>query len=407
MSLRHCLRLLIVLLTVSAFAACGGGGGGGGGSPSGDGGKTGDGGTTGDAGGSPTPQISGFDFALQEGDFWEFEWDYYKFSWGMGDGSITKTDSARFRVVLGSPVVISGITAYPVSVSGRSDVYGENDDFAPRWKYLAVSGNKILGSEDGATLKTVFDAMNGSWTGGGFFLTFSSNTLVTAQSGTINNDYISGSAIQVGHSDSQTQCEYIAGVTICGDDSYDYDMYEYYKENIGPVGYYYYHVYENCGGGYCSGATWKKNIGLVASSLSGDTVDYDLEMEPNDSQDSPQPISPDKPVIGWVTKNDSGSVFFWSNGGPIETSNVEDHYSFTVSSTTSVTINLNFTSGDLDLFLITDTGSLLQKSIDANANGNYSESITYTLPAGTYVVMVDGWSTGSKPVEYMFTVNVN
>ena len=64
--------------------------------------------TNGDDDAVSEPAISGFDYDLQTGNFWEYRWDYYKNSYAMSSGSTT-TDAGRFRLTLGSTTTIDGI----------------------------------------------------------------------------------------------------------------------------------------------------------------------------------------------------------------------------------------------------------------------------------------------------------
>ena len=118
--------------------------------------------------------------AYKAGDFWEYGWDASK-TISDRDGTRTTRDSGSFTVVLGCPRRIGGITAYEVFVTGDSTPDTSSSwDFAPRWRYIAQVGRKILGSEDGITLKTIFDGQTAQWYGGGFFTEIAGSTLVTA-----------------------------------------------------------------------------------------------------------------------------------------------------------------------------------------------------------------------------------
>jgi len=425
-----------------------GGGGGGGTSVSTDTGDTDQTDTdTGDGEETTPPEFTGFDFALAEGDFWEYGWDYYKNSWAQGSSGSTTRDSGTFRVTLGSTKEIDGGTAYELQVTGKSGV--SYKDFAPRWKYLAVNDNQILGSEDGTTLVVLFDAQEGVWPGTGYFTTITSTALLTAGYGQINNDYITESCVAVSQSASEEQCEYFPGVgTICGDSSYSWTEKEYYKEGTGPIGYYYYNSFSDCGGGFCSGATWTHNVGLVASSLRGYTVDYELETEPNDSPDTAQSANPpavikgsgnvtDGTLVGLneaqeseannspgeaqslsvsalVTGDANVGDLFWNfvfnYQGTDYSVDAEDCYIFTLTSQSAVTIKLNFqgsSSADLDLYLFNSSAStLLFFSVDNNPiSGNPTETISETLDPGTYVIAVDAYATPDGSVEYTLDLN--
>jgi hypothetical protein len=440
-----CYFFLILVIGLGVISIIGSNGDSSGDSETTDADTNGNGDTDGN-GETTTPAFSGFDFALSEGDFWEYSWDYYKNSWSQSGGSTTN-DSGTFRVTLGATKEIDGVTAYEVEVTGKTG--NSDEDFAPRWKYLAVEDNTILGSEDAATLLTIFDGQTGAWPGAGYFTSISSSALVTGNDGQIDNDYITESCVVVSQSDSEAQCEYYPGVgNICGDSSFSWTENEYYKEAIGPIGYYYYNTFSDCGGGFCSGATWKHNVGLVASSLRGDTADYDFEAEPNDSPGTAQTITPSWDVHGYCGDEDGGTVMALNEIPEAEPNNhpqltaqtldqptvidgdindgdlytaidfdyystnfqraVEDWYTFTLASSTTVNIELNHEgppdSTQIQLYLFNDTGTTSMGDIIAldeqTQPTTATRSIGRVLSPGTYLIGVDAWDTGSASVGY-------
>ncbi len=359
--------------------------------------------------------FSGFDFALATGDFWEYQWDYYKSSVAQGSSPSTNNDSGRFWVVLGDPTTIQGITSYAVKLYGKS----KNTDktFSPRWKYIAIANNQLLGSIDGTTLTPFFDALTGKWPGGGFFTTLPASTLSTGKNGSIStyNTFISGAAIVTGRSSSQSQCEYFPGFgTICGDSSYNYTENEYFRPSIGPVGFFYYNTYSSCGGGFCSGATWRHNVGLTASSFNSQTNPLVDEIEPNDSSVIAQSITTASPIIGNVSESTLANVgntvigvtYTPDSGGTVtDQPTVEDWYAFTLPSAKTVTITMSFEgspTSDLDMFLIDSAvTTLFGYSVHDNVTRNeQTETITQNLAAGSYLIGVDGYQTSSGPVTY-------
>jgi hypothetical protein len=364
-----------------------------------------------------TKAFSGFDFTLATGNFWEYKWDFYDYSWAQGSSSTTTRDSGRFWIVLGSPTTIQGITAYPVQLYGKS----RNTDktFSPRWKYLAVDSSRMLGSTDGLTLTPFFDAQAGKWPGGGFFTTIGATTLSIGQIGTIStyNTYLTGTAIVAGRSSSQSECEYFPGVgSICGDSAYNYTENEYFRPNVGPVGYYYYNAYSYSGGGFSSGGTWRHNAGLTASSRSGQAYPLVNEIESNDSPATAQSISKTNPIIGVVSVSTTTNVgntpitatVVPDSGGSVTiTTLVEDWYKFTLVSAATVTITLSFegdTTADLDVFLIdAAVTTLYGYSVHDNqaAPKDQNERIKISnLPAGDYRIGVDAFLSPSGAVTY-------
>ena len=425
-----------------------GGGGGGGTSVSTDTGDTDQTDTdTGDGEETAAPAFSEFDFTLGEGDFWEYKWDYTKSYWDSFSGGSTSTGSGTFRVTLRSAKEIDGVTAYEVEVSGKSTV--STHDFAPRWNYLAVANNQILGSEDGATLVVLFDAQEGVWPGSGFFTTFASDTLFAATEGQINNDYLSGPAITVGQSESESQCEYFPGVgTICGGD-YNENLIkrEYYGENIGPMGYYSYTSISDMTSSYPWSSSTTINVGLVASSLRGDTVDYELEAEPNDAPGTAQSANLSVDMEGHCGDEDGGTLMTLNETAEVEPNDhpqqstqtldqptiingdiqdddtftaidfdygdsnwpraVEDWYTFSLTSATTVNVELNHEgqlSTEIQLYLFNDTGTTSMGNVvtfdEQTDPTTTTRSITHALNAGTYLIAVDAWDTYAVRVDY-------
>jgi hypothetical protein len=257
-----------------------------------------------------TPNISGFDFNLNEGDFWEYEWDYASSTSYSGGGS-NHASQGIFRITLGSPTVVGELNAYPLILSGnhRQDIPDKTPFVSPRWTHIAIHDNKIMMSSDGTTFDTVFDANKGYAIGFGFFMELSDKNLFEITDGSISNDYISGDAYVLTDSASESNCEYFPEHgTICGADvSVDYTMSrrEYYQASVGPVGYYY-DFSSSSGGTFDSVHTSKTiHIGLVASSLRGDVVEHSLESEPNDTSETASLIS--YSTLPITVKGDFGS----------------------------------------------------------------------------------------------------
>ena len=127
------------------LAACGGGGGGGGSDDDDD--------DSGSGGGQNSLNLE-----LKAGEFWEFVWNASSVSFAQGSGSTGGATSGTFRITLGAPVSINGQEAFPLVITGGPG------DFAPRWAHVAISENgSLLGSTDGITLTTVYDAETEDW----------------------------------------------------------------------------------------------------------------------------------------------------------------------------------------------------------------------------------------------------
>jgi hypothetical protein len=460
----------VVLLSVVVIS-CGGGGS----SGSTTGGSSTD--TTDNSDTSPgnvAPDIAGFDFILNEGDFWEYQWDYSSSSAYSGGGS-SGDRNGIFRITLGKPSTVGGMTVYPLIVSGnnRQDVDGASSFISPRWTHLAVYDNQIMVSSDGSSFETVFDANNGLVMGFGFFEELSATNLFEIANGTVNNNYISGDAYVVSDSASESNCEYFPGYgTICGADvSVDYTMMrrEYYQEGVGPVGYYY-HYSASTGGTFDSVHVSKTvNIGLIASSLRGDIVDYTLETEfnntpqtaspvsysslpvtlrgdfnyqadidislpenfatnhylylngrnetePNNSLAGSEAITLNTTVHGNASSSDTGEFRSFTIPGYTLNTSIEDWYHYSMSEARPFDALLEFYGAadgvDIDLWLFDGNGEILDYSFGDNSaadGSDDSEHIRADLVPGDYYIGVDIWpdtnNGPAKSASYRLSLN--
>ncbi len=407
------------------------------------------------------PAISGFEYPLAKGDFWEYGWDYQS-SYFAAYGSSSYNADSRFRITLGDPITVDGTQFYEMLLSGNT-LARDSKDLKPNGKYVAISDYQLIILEsDMVTEQVLFDAQTGVWPGSGFFTDFPSSTLFEATLSSINNDYISQTAYQVKESSSSSQCEYFSGIgTICGGD-YNEDLVEreYYVVTLGPVGYYgHFSIsdWSSSDGGWSSSNT--TNIGLIAASLRGDTVDYDLEVEPNnqiaqataitlparikgdnvseDDLGGTTPVSLGVVSLSEIEPNDSpvvpqaidipsllngsaqvgdGStsvdVQTAPSGGTNYTASFEDWYEVTLGTGKTLDVSLNFpaTGADLDMYLFSLENSSTvithANSIEDNvATGIYNEQMSTYLTADTYYVAIDAYNTPSGNANYSLSLS--
>ncbi len=394
-------NLLITFLFIVSLAACGGGGGG---SPPDNTDNTQPADPDPTPTPDPTPVISGFNFTLSEGDFWEYKWDSVK---RITDASGTDidNDNGRLRLTLGTPTQINGINTYKLIVAGNSTQYSSN--FLRAWKYLAINNNQLLGSKDGLTLEVLFDGMTGYWPGTGLFNSFSN--LVVATQSTIDNNYITSPAISISNSSSSNQCEYFPGYgTICtGDVDSTLREKEYYLPNIGPVGAYYYSS-TYYGGTYPQSFTTTRNVGLVATSFLGDVISDDLEIESNDSKTLAQTVRVSVPMTGYIKRNDPGTSDSQVAANTVNPDQrIADWYEITVATSSSRSIALSFsgTFSDLDLYLFDGNGLKIGESHgDNQGTGIYTETISRSLSAGTYYIGIQAFTTRASGRKSEYTL---
>ncbi|UCF94053.1 MAG: PPC domain-containing protein, partial [Desulfobacterales bacterium] len=179
---------------------------------------------------------------------------------------------------------------------------------------------------------------------------------------------------------------------------------------LGPAGYYYYNTFSDCGGGFCSGGTWTHHVGLTRTSLRGDTLAVDFEVEPNDSPGTAQVASLPFVVQADIDRNDLGtfnSAIFWNQDNSDQ--EAQDWYTFTLDSQTAVAIHLDFSGSptltDLDVYLFNSTANTnIDYSVADNAGtGVYTETLSTTLDAGTYVLGVQAFITTER-VTYSLSI---
>jgi hypothetical protein len=262
MSIRTFFELTGFVLLTTLLTACGGGGGSGGNSSStsSSGGGTGSSSSSSSSGGgSGTP----LNVSFSEGDYWEFFWTDETTTFAQGSGTSGDVSVGRYRITLGTSVLIQGREAFPLNITGDTG----GGEFAPRWTHVAVGDDgSLLGSTDGAGLQTVYNAASDQWSGGGMFVDFGDNP-VEVSSGMFPGVYNQLSATLAEYEFDDARCETILGNTICDDDSTQFSEREYYKTGIGPVGFALRISYSSDGGGFFSSHTINETIELIDTSF--------------------------------------------------------------------------------------------------------------------------------------------
>ncbi len=230
---------------------------------SGSSGGTSGGGSSGGGGGGSTGIA--LTAALQQGTYWEFSANTETVTSAQGSGTTSSTDFGVFRLTLGAPVQIGGMTMFPVTLSGKSLVGGSN--FAPRWSYVGISNGSLMGSIAGGAPQTIYNGTTASGAAAGFFISFAASETVNASNNTFTGQYNTLPAIRVGHSIAKGGCETVFGTTICQDTSTTFSEYEYFKDGIGPLGYQRNVNYSSSGGGFSTSTTINDTVELIRTSL--------------------------------------------------------------------------------------------------------------------------------------------
>ncbi len=255
-------------------------------------------------------QLPGFDFGLAAGDFWEFYWITSQLA-GLPDPESTSVIGGSIRLELDRPVEIQGKKAFSVQVSGKN-----LETFpGPKWKFLALQDDQLLGSIDGDSLRLLFDARKGSWRGGGFFTEFSPQARMLVSPATLDNTFLRSSAVAVAHAPGETVCGSIQGEHLCsGEGGLHLQIKEYFKPGIGPLGFFSYFLRSGEAAGQADFQILETKIGLVASSFRGQDG-FRPGIPWTYRQDMPKPLA--KPIT--ATWSDHIYLF----GGVVEAHGME------------------------------------------------------------------------------------
>lgn len=205
---------------------------------------------------------------LKNGDFWEYLWFWESENSAQGSETEFETESGTFTVTLQSPVTIAGLQAFPIRVEGSTS--DGLFDFSPEWTHLAVgTDGSLMGSKDGNSLQILYSASNPSWTGGGYFLPIPSDQPMKSNEGMFNGSYNQMPALVVSRFISEGGCTYYPsiGQTICSGDPLTIIEREYYKEGIGPIGYFFESNISYSGGGFYSSHRNTRIVELINTSL--------------------------------------------------------------------------------------------------------------------------------------------
>jgi hypothetical protein len=353
---------------------------------------------------------------LSDGDYWDFRWTYEEESCAQGSGCNSDSDSGMFRVTLGAPQQVGGRTLYAVTVTGRDYAWEEPQSLAPAWQFIGTDGAQLLGSVDGVSVTTLFDASSGGWTGGGFFGRFdtaseahsaAASAITTADAFAAWDGVRPGPAIAVARSDSESMCELIEGRQICPrDESFSTSERQLYRDGVGPFGYTYQRSVSFSGGGFFSSNRFEEAVALVASSLQGDERAFEFETEPNDDYEQAEgPGSLPFAIFGTVHRdldplfplNLTGDLafpghdFYVIETGGVRSASIE----LTAISNTESTLGLIVTAFD------GETLGVAAISLEQTA----TQAVSFDVEQGIlYTVVVGALESPSGRTEYLLTV---
>ena len=228
-------RQWMAVVLCACLVACGGGGSGGGeGAGTGSGGNgAGGGGSGGGGSGGSGSAGAAITASLATGSYLEFLATSSSTS-STSAGTTSSNDYGTFRIALGSPMVVGGVSGFTVTVTGKTAVGGV--DFRPSWTFLGLSGQRWVGSSDNTTLVTLYDPSLPAGTTG-FFLDVPPPRTVSAAAATFDGAYNDYTGIALRDATSDGGCQTVASQTICSDSTTTFSQAEYLKDGIGPVGF--------------------------------------------------------------------------------------------------------------------------------------------------------------------------
>ncbi|HYK87865.1 MAG TPA: kelch repeat-containing protein [Acidobacteriota bacterium] len=206
--------------------------------------------------------------SLASSSYWDYFWITETEDFAQGSGTSYGVKTGKFRVALGTPASLAGLTAFPVTVTGTSS--DGVTDFAPDWKHLAVSADSsLMGSTDGSTFSLVYSAQSTKWNGGGFFVPFPSDQGITSSTGVFPGEYNQVNSMVVGRQASSGGCVYYpsVGQTICSGDPTSISEHEYYLPGVGPIGYKLAISVSSSGGGFYTSNKRTSTVELTGTSF--------------------------------------------------------------------------------------------------------------------------------------------
>ncbi len=124
------------------------------------------------------------------------------------------------------------------------------------------------------------------------------------------------------------------------------------------------------------------------------------EVEPNEIPTNATTLTLGTPCTGSAASSDASSITITYDDGT--TDKLEDMFKVTIGSAAKLSVNLAFSSGDLDVFAFSLSGTTLKIEGDAATSANPESFTTATLAAGTYYIGVSAFSGSSS---YTLTVN--
>jgi hypothetical protein len=149
-------------------------------------------------------------------------------------GNSTRSDFGLFRLTLGEPRQVAGVTGFDVQVSGRTVVGGQ--ELRPPWTFLALVGTRWVGSVDGVHLVTLYDATAPAGASG-FFLGATGTRRLAAAPGRHEGAYNVYRGVALADAASDGGCQWVLSLTLCSAATTTFEQRELLIDGIGPAAY--------------------------------------------------------------------------------------------------------------------------------------------------------------------------
>lgn len=162
-------------------------------------------------------------------------------------------------------------------------------------------------------------------------------------------------------------------------------------------------------------ATVRDNVGFeTPATVSGLTVTYDTEQEPNDSPATAQVVNLPVAIEGSISPADTGTCDLTIAPNVVDTDclyhTAQDYYKFTLPEDVDVIIELEFegTPADTDLDLYLDypahgDGWWISSILDNAGDQVYVETLDVWW-ADTFTIAIQAWPSWSGTVNYRLTI---
>ncbi len=220
------------------------------------------------------PQFTGFaDIRYFAGGYFDFSWRYLSSYNGIDDPE--QTGMVRLEFIDAIDVAFTNLGTLTLYKTRTSTLSGDTFPLGwPAYEYMAAQEGRIyIAYKDAAgdfALSILFDAADGYVDQQGFFGFFAGDRPETVSNNRIQNPFIDHAAVVINEPLKEPRCVSETQQSVCGNQSHDYDVREYYLPNIGFGGFYRAGSSEFTSNGHTDHYASRVEVGLNATNI------YDL-----------------------------------------------------------------------------------------------------------------------------------